>query len=67
MSKECKKEDLTILWDDTKCTHSAVCARGLPGVFKPKEKPWIQTDNDTKENIKAQVLKCPSGALSIKS
>jgi len=66
MHKEYKKEDVTILWNDQKCTHSAVCAKGLPHVFKPREKPWIQTDNDTKEKIVAQVKKCPSGALSIK-
>jgi uncharacterized Fe-S cluster protein YjdI len=66
MHKEYKKEDVTILWDDTKCIHSAVCVNGLPSVFKPREKPWIQTENETKEKIVAQVRKCPSGALSIK-
>lgn len=64
--REYKKEDLTILWDASKCTHSAICAKGLPQVFKPKEKPWVKTENDTKQNIKEQVLLCPSKALSIK-
>lgn len=67
MMKEYTKEDMTILWDHSKCIHSGICARGLPSVFKPKEKPWIQLDNESKETIKLQVLKCPSGALSIKS
>jgi len=40
--------------------------KGLPEVFKPKESPWVQTENATKERIIEQVLKCPSGALSIK-
>ncbi len=66
MKKEYTKDDLTIIWDHKLCTHSAVCVKGLPNVFKPKEKPWIQTENDTKEKIKEQVLKCPSGALSLK-
>ncbi|MBL7899772.1 MAG: (4Fe-4S)-binding protein [Crocinitomicaceae bacterium] len=64
--KEYKKEDVTILWDAEKCTHSGVCARGLSAVFKPKERPWIQTENANKDEIVQQVLKCPSGALSIK-
>lgn len=64
--KEYKKEDLTILWDASKCTHSGICARGLSSVFKPKERPWIQTDNATRDEIANQVLKCPSGALSLK-
>ncbi len=67
MIKEYTKEDLTIIWDDTKCIHSGICARGLPNVFKPKERPWIQTEHESKEKIEAQVLKCPSGALSLKT
>ena len=66
MVKEYKKDDLTIIWDNTKCTHSAFCAKGLPEVFKPREKPWVQTENASKEAIEKQVLQCPSGALSIK-
>ncbi|MFT7546150.1 MAG: putative Fe-S cluster protein YjdI, partial [Gammaproteobacteria bacterium] len=34
-------------------------------VFKPKERPWIQPENASKEQIIEQVKKCPSGALSI--
>ncbi|MBK6524374.1 MAG: (4Fe-4S)-binding protein [Crocinitomicaceae bacterium] len=64
--KEYKKEDVTILWNAEKCSHSAVCAKGLSAVFKPKEKPWIQVENASKEEIVSQVLKCPSGALSLK-
>ncbi|MGV3632406.1 MAG: (4Fe-4S)-binding protein [Bacteroidota bacterium] len=66
MAKEYLKDDLTILWDSSKCTHSAVCAKGLPSVFKPRERPWIQVENESKETIRDQVLKCPSGALSLK-
>lgn len=64
--KEYKKEDITILWDSEKCSHSGICAKGLSSVFKPREKPWIQTENASKEEIVSQVLKCPSGALSLK-
>ena len=67
MNKEYKKEDITILTDISKCIHSANCVKGLPQVFKPTEKPWIQTENASKAEIVAQVAKCPSGALSIKS
>lgn len=64
--KEYKKEDVTILWDSTKCTHSACCVKGLPEVFKPKEIPWVHTENASKEEIIQQVNACPSGALSMK-
>ena len=64
--KEYKKEDVTILWDSTKCTHSACCVKGLPSVFKPREIPWVHTENASKDEIVRQVNACPSGALSIK-
>lgn len=66
MSKEYQKEDAIIVWDTEKCTHSAICAKGLPQVFKPRERPWIQVENASKEEIVNQVFRCPSGALSIK-
>lgn len=62
--KEYKKEDLTIEWDSKKCIHSAICAKGLPSVFKPKDRPWIQTENGSAQEIMDTVDKCPSGALS---
>ena len=65
MIKTYTKDDLKVVWDHSKCIHSAKCAKGLPTVFKPKEKPWIQTESESKERIREQVLQCPSGALSI--
>ena len=56
--------EVTIVWQPHLCIHSGNCARGLPGVFKPKEKPWITAENSTTEKIIAQVKECPSGALS---
>ena len=66
MAKEYPKEDITVVWDQTKCIHSANCVRGLSNVFNPKYRPWIQTENASKEGIVKQVGMCPSGALSIK-
>ena len=59
------KEDIAVGWEAEKCIHAANCAKGLPMVFKPRDKPWIQTENATKQEIIDQVAKCPSGALSI--
>lgn len=63
-SKEYTNGEVTIVWKPQLCQHSGICARGLPGVFKPKEKPWIHPHGATSEEIIAQVAKCPSGALS---
>jgi len=56
--------EVTIVWQPELCIHSGRCARGLPEVFKPKEKPWITPEGSTTEKIIAQVKRCPSGALS---
>ena|SRR5580765_5338947 len=56
--------EVTIVWQPELCIHSGRCVRGLPEVFKPKEKPWIMTEGSTTEKIVAQVKRCPSGALS---
>jgi uncharacterized Fe-S cluster protein YjdI len=65
--KEYTKEDIAVCWESEKCIHSGNCARGLAEVFKPNDKPWIQVDGAAKDEIIAQVSKCPSGALSIKN
>ncbi len=64
--KEYSNGEITILWQPDKCTHSGICVRTLPQVYNPKERPWIKIENATSEELKAQVAKCPSGALSIK-
>lgn len=56
--------EVTIVWNAEKCIHSAICVKGLPNVFKPKEKPWIKIDNASTEALINQVKNCPSGALS---
>ncbi|HEY1044878.1 MAG TPA: (4Fe-4S)-binding protein [Bacteroidia bacterium] len=67
ITKKYIKDDLTIVWQPHKCIHSTVCwkeATGLPQVFDPRVKPWIQPENASKETIMMQIEKCPSGALS---
>ena len=66
-AKEYTNGEITILWQAAKCTHSGVCVRTLPNVYSPKEKPWIKMEHASSAELVAQVGKCPSGALSIKS
>jgi uncharacterized Fe-S cluster protein YjdI len=58
---------VTIVWQNALCAHSAVCFKGLPEVFNPQQRPWINPKGATTAQIIAQVNKCPSGALSIKT
>jgi uncharacterized Fe-S cluster protein YjdI len=57
--------EVAIVWKKDLCIHSKRCWRGLPGVFKPGQRPWITPEGGTSAAIIAQVAKCPSGALSI--
>jgi uncharacterized Fe-S cluster protein YjdI len=61
--KEYSNGDVTVTWEAEKCIHSAICVRGLPGVFQPKERPWIKIDAASTQELIDQIKKCPSGAL----
>jgi uncharacterized Fe-S cluster protein YjdI len=63
-TREYTNGEVTIVWRPELCIHSGICARGLPAVFKPREKPWVNTTNATTDEIIAQVKRCPSGALT---
>ena len=65
MEKKYTNGDITISWKPDLCIHSGNCVKGLPGVFKPNDKPWIDMSGASSDEIRAQVAKCPSGALSI--
>ena len=64
ISKEYTNGEITVVWKPNTCIHSEKCWRGLPGVLKPKDKPWIHVEGASTEEIIAQVDKCPSGALT---
>ena len=64
VTKHYTNGEVTIVWQNALCTHSANCVKGLPEVFKPRESPWIRPENSTTEKMIEQVKKCPSGALS---
>lgn len=36
----------------------------LPKVYNPDASPWITIENASTEELKNQINKCPSGALS---
>ena len=58
-------ENVTVVWKPKLCIHSAICFKGLPDVFDPKARPWVNINGAEAERIIEQVHKCPSGALSI--
>lgn len=64
VTKKYDNGEITVVWKPGLCIHSTNCAKGLPEVFNPQVKPWINAKGASSETIMAQVDKCPSGALS---
>jgi len=65
ITKQYSNGEVTVIWQpDLLCVHAGNCARGLPRVFNPRRRPWVDATAATTAEIVAQVGKCP-GALSI--
>lgn len=62
--KKYSNGEVTIVWRPNLCIHSGFCFHGLPQVFMPNKRPWVNANGATTEQIIAQVRECPSGALS---
>lgn len=67
ITKKYTNGEVTVVWKPQVCIHSTICwkaATGLPEVFNPSKRPWIELEAADTERIVDQVKKCPSGALS---
>jgi uncharacterized Fe-S cluster protein YjdI len=64
ITKQYTNGEVTITWKPQVCRHSSNCFHGLPKVFDPGRRPWIDPKASTTREIIDQVKKCPSGALS---
>lgn len=56
--------EIEVVWRAGRCIHSTVCFRGLPRVFDPRRRPWVDVAGATTEEIVRQASACPSGALT---
>ncbi|MCX6169395.1 MAG: (4Fe-4S)-binding protein [Ignavibacteriales bacterium] len=64
ITKKYTNGEVTVVWKPNICIHSAICFTGLPQVFDPRNRPWINIGAAGTERIVNQVKQCPSGALS---
>lgn len=60
-----RTEQIAVHWNASRCIHSGNCVRGLPLVFQPSERPWINVDAANAAEIAEVVAHCPSGALHV--
>jgi uncharacterized Fe-S cluster protein YjdI len=64
MTKHYSNGEITVVWKPDLCRHTGICTRGLPAVFRPGLRPWIDLSPSDSATVAAQVERCPSGALT---
>ena len=57
--------EVSVNFNPLLCSHAAECGRLASNIFNPANKPWVQPDLGTVEQVEAVVSACPSGALSL--
>ncbi|MEX1261847.1 MAG: CDGSH iron-sulfur domain-containing protein [Balneolaceae bacterium] len=58
-----ENDEITVRYDVTRCIHAAKCVDGLPDVFDPNRKPWIDPNYAPANKIADVIETCPTGAL----
>jgi CDGSH-type Zn-finger protein/uncharacterized Fe-S cluster protein YjdI len=58
-------DEVTVTWDRARCIHAQACVEGLPSVFDPERRPWIEPEQAEADAVEAVVPRCPTGALHL--
>jgi len=59
-------KDIIVEYSLKRCIHAAECVKGLPTVFDPNKKPWVDPDAAGADELAAVIERCPTGALHYK-
>jgi CDGSH-type Zn-finger protein/uncharacterized Fe-S cluster protein YjdI len=54
---------VSVTWSRRRCIHVAECVFGLPTVFEPGRRPWVDATQAAVDAIARVVARCPTGAL----
>ena len=63
MRKTYAGREIDVSFDPEVCQHAGECVRGLPLVFDAKQRPWIQPEHASLDEIESVIDRCPSLAL----
>lgn len=64
VTKEYSNGEVTVVWQSKLCIHSEKCFHGMSRVFNPNQRPWINVEAASTNEMISQIRQCPSGALS---
>ena len=56
-------DDLIVEYDAARCIHVKECVKGLPTVFDPDRRPWVDPSLASPEAVEDVIRRCPTGAL----
>lgn len=59
-----ENDEVIVQYNPDVCEHAAECVKGLPQVFNVKNRPWINVNGASMDEIVRAVDLCPSGALT---
>jgi uncharacterized Fe-S cluster protein YjdI/CDGSH-type Zn-finger protein len=61
--REYRDGRIVIKWEPAFCIHTGRCFTGLPDVFDPGRRPWVDISAAAADDIARVVRACPTGAL----
>ena len=56
-------DDLIVEYDAARCIHVKECVKGLPTVFDPNRRSWVDPRLASAEEVEDVIRRCPTGAL----
>jgi CDGSH-type Zn-finger protein/uncharacterized Fe-S cluster protein YjdI len=62
--REYEGDGIIVRYDVGRCIHAEECVRGLPEVFDPDRRPWIEASRAPAQAIADTIGRCPTGALT---
>ena len=54
---------IAVTYEARRCIHAEECVHGLPAVFDPKRKPWVDAKAGLADEVARVIERCPTGAL----
>ncbi len=52
-------DGIVVHYELKRCIHAAECVHGLPAVFDPQKRPWIDPTQSDADELAAAVERCP--------
>ena len=63
MPRKYSGDRIDVFFEAALCIHAKECVHGLPDVFDPVKRPWIQPMNASADALAETIHRCPTGAL----